>query len=349
MILFNSDYNEGAHPKVLDKLIATNMVQTPGYSTDNYSEQAREFIKQKCQDDTLAVHFLVGGTQTNLTFIAAALRPHQGVIAANTGHISEHETGAIEATGHKVIELASNNGSYDGKLTAEQVEQYYLAHINDENHEHIVQPKLVYISNPTEFGTIYSKAELQALSVICQKHNLLLYMDGARLGYGLTALGNDLELPLIAKYCDAFYIGGTKVGALFGEALVIRNEKIKEDFRYIMKQRGALLAKGRLLGVQFSALFEDDLYFQISTHANKLAHKIKLALQALNIPFLVETPTNQQFPIIHNDKLAIISKQYGYSLWKKIDDNYSCVRFCTSWATREQDVDKFINDIKKIF
>ncbi|HEX2927494.1 MAG TPA: low specificity L-threonine aldolase [Ruminiclostridium sp.] len=343
MIRFNCDYSEGAHPKILEKLIKTNMEQTAGYGTDPYCEAAAAIIREKCRCQEADVHFLVGGTQTNLTVIAAALRPHQGAIAAKTGHISTHETGAIEATGHKVLELASE----DGKLTAAQVETAIKAHLKDETREHTVMPKLVYISNPTEIGTIYSKAELSELSRVCRENSLILYMDGARLGYGLCAGNNDLDLPALARLCDAFYIGGTKIGALFGEALVICNEDLKKDFRYIIKQKGGMLAKGRLLGLQFSALLEDNLYFEISRHANNMAMLVRDAFAKKGYRFLIESETNQQFPIVPNSVLERLREKFEYSFWQEIDENTSAVRFCTSWATSPEDVQKLIEEIEK--
>lgn len=344
MIRFDCDYTEGAHPKILEKLSMTNYEQTVGYGDDDYCKKAVSIIKEKCGRQDIDVHFLVGGTQTNLTVIAAALRPYQGAIAAATGHINVHETGAIESTGHKVIALESS----DGKLTANQIQNAYDAHFNDSSAEHMVQPKLVYISNPTEIGTIYSKAELIALSETCKKNNLILYMDGARLGYGLCAEDNDLDLKTIAKLCDAFYIGGTKIGALFGEAVVISNESLKLDFRYLIKQKGAMLAKGRLLGIQFSTLFEDDLYFKMSKHADEMAILIKKALIEKGYPFLIESSTNQQFPIMPNTVLKKLKKNYVYSYWQRIDDTHSAVRFCTSWATKEENVVKLVEDIKTL-
>lgn len=343
MIRFNNDYSEGAHPKVLEKLVKTNMEQTAGYGLDPYCLQAAQLIKEKCKRQDVDVHFLVGGTQTNLTVISAALRPHQGAIAANTGHINTHESGAIEATGHKVLELQSN----DGKLTAEQVQAACDLHFNDETHEHIVQPKLVYISNSTEIGTIYSKAELTKLSETCRKNGLILYMDGARMGYALCAEDNDLDLPTIARLCDVFYIGGTKVGALFGEALVICNDELKKDFRYIIKQKGGMLAKGRLLGVQFCAMFEDDLYFEMAGHANKMAMLIKDALIKKGYRFLIPSTTNQQFPIMPNEVLKKLKENFEYSFWQEIDERCSAVRFCTSWATEFDAVQKLIAEIEK--
>lgn len=344
MIYFNNDYCEGAHPKVLEKLIATNLEQTVGYGEDPYCFKAAQLIKEKCRRPDVDVHFLVGGTQTNLTLISAALRPHQGVISASTGHINVHESGAIESNGHKVLALPS----LDGKLTAAQIQQVYDDHHNDDSYEHMVQPKLVYISNPTEIGTIYSKAELTALHETCRKNDLILYMDGARLGYALCAQDNDLDLPTIAQLCDAFYIGATKIGALFGEALVICNQRLKTDFRYIIKQKGGMLAKGRLLGVQFIALFEDDLYFDIASHANQMAMLIKDACTQKGYGFLIPSTTNQQFPIIPNEVLERLKEDYVYAFWQKIDDHMSAVRFCTSWATQLNNVQQLIAAIEKI-
>lgn len=344
MIRFDCDYTEGAHPKILEKLSMTNYEQTIGYGEDTYCKEAKRLIKEKCGREDIDIHFLVGGTQANLTVIAAALRPHQGAIAASTGHINVHETGAIEATGHKVLPLNSS----DGKLTAGQIQDACDAHFNDPTAEHMVQPKLVYISNPTEIGTIYSKAELTAISETCKKNKLILYMDGARLGYGLCAKDNDLDLQTIAKLCDIFYIGGTKIGVLFGEAVVIANEALKEDFRYLIKQKGGMLAKGRLLGIQFSTLFEDDLYFKMSKHADEMAMLIKKALTEKGYAFLIESSTNQQFPIMPDAVLEKLSKDYVYSYWQRVDETHSAVRFCTSWATKEENVVKLIESIKSI-
>lgn len=343
MIRFECDYSEGAHPKVLQKLIDTNYEQTAGYSEDNYCVQAARRIKGRCGRPDADVHFLVGGTQTNLTLISAALRPHQGVISAATGHINVHESGAIEATGHKVLEIVCT----DGKLTAVQIKKVCDDHYNDVTHEHMVQPRLVYISNPTEIGTMYSLTELAAIREVCTRNHLYLYLDGARLGYALCAQGNDLELVDIADLCDAFYIGGTKLGTLFGEALVICNEELKRDFRYIIKQKGGLMAKGRLLGLQFLALFENDLYLEIARHANDMAMLIKQACERAGFPFLIPSCTNQQFPILPDELLAEIGRNFTYSFWEKTDDSHSAVRFCTSWATKETDVAELINEIEK--
>lgn len=342
MVRFQCDYSEGAHPKVLEKLVSTNLEQTAGYGEDPYCQKAAELIREKCGRSDVDVHFLVGGTQTNLTVISAALRPHQGVIAADTGHINTHESGAIEAAGHKVLVLPGK----DGKLTAEQIQAACDGHDNDVNREHIVQPKLVYLSFPTELGTIYSREELTAISQTCKEHHLYLYVDGARLGYGLCAQENDLDLPAFAQLCDAFYIGGTKIGALFGEALVLCNEALKEDFRYILKQKGGMLAKGRLLGVQFLALLEDDLYFQMASHAVEMAMRIREACIHKGYSFLTPSMTNQQFPIMPDEVLEKLGQKYEYSFWQKIDEQNSAVRFCTSWATHESDVNQLIADIE---
>ena len=343
MIRFNSDYTEGCHPAILERLVETNMEQTAGYGMDEYCKKAAIKIREACSAPDADVHFLVGGTQTNVTVISAALRHYQGVITATSGHINVHETGALEACGHKCLSIASD----DGKLTAEQVAEYTDAHYADASAEHTVQPKMVYISNPTEVGTIYSRAELEALSLVCRKRNLYLFMDGARLGYGLACRENDLTLADIAALTDVFYIGGTKVGALFGEAVVITNDELKTDFRYNIKQHGGMLAKGRLLGIQFLTLFEENRYMEISSHAARLAERIKSELTELRIPFMVDSPTNQQFPILPDDVLSSLEKKYAYEYQKRIDENHSAVRFCTSWATREEDVEALLADIRE--
>lgn len=346
MIYFNSDYLEGAHPSIMVKMAETNMVQTVGYGEDEYCEAAREKIKIACQAPEADVHFLVGGTQTNTTVIAAILRPWQGVISAVSGHINCHEAGAIESTGHKVITLPTDNG----KITAQQVADYVEWHKNDESTEHIVQPGMVYISHPTEAGTLYTKAELTKLYDTCRRYGLPLYIDGARLGYGLAAEESDMTLPEFARLCDVFYIGGTKVGALFGEAVVIMNESLKKDFRFIMKQRGGRLAKGRLLGIQFDALFTDDLYFKISRHAIEMAHQIRDIFVSAGYPLLFDSPTNQQYPIMPDAELAEIGKSFGYEYWERVDENHSGVRFCASWATTQENVDALreaVNALKK--
>lgn len=344
MIYFNNDYCEGAHEKVMDALIRTNMEQTLGYGEDQYCAAAAQKIRKACNAD-VAVHFLVGGTQSNLTVIAAALRPHQGALCPVSGHINVHETGAIEATGHKVLGLPSD----DGKITARQVEDYVLAHRADGSFEHIVQPKLVYISNPTEWGTLYSRKELTELSETCRKLGLYLFLDGARLGYGLASAENDLTLADLARLCDVFYIGGTKVGVLFGEAVVISNPALAEDFRYIIKQRGGMLAKGRLLGVQFDTLFTDDLYFEMGRHAVAMADKMRSAFAECGVPFHVPGSTNQLFPVLSDEVLDKLASDYIWCEWERVDEHHRAVRFCTSWGTKEENVDRFCADLKKLF
>ena len=334
MIYFNSDYLEGAHPSVMARLNETNMVQTVGYGEDEYCAAARERIRAVCQAPEADVHFLVGGTQTNTTVIASILRPWQGVLSADSGHINCHEAGAIESTGHKVITLPAA----EGKITAQQVQDYVEWHRNDESTEHIVQPGMVYISFPTEGGTLYSKAELTSLYGTCKQYGLPLFIDGARLGYGLVADGNDITLPELARLCDVFYIGGTKVGALFGEAVVIMNETLKKDFRFIMKQRGGRLAKGRLLGIQFDALFTDDLYLTISRHAIDMARRLKQILADSGFKFYLDSPTNQQFVIMPNDRIPALQKQVEFSVWGPMCDQESVCRFVTSWATTDDEM-----------
>ena len=343
MIYFNNDYSEGCHPVILEELNKTNMVQTSGYGCDEYCRRAADCIRNLCGNAELSVHFLVGGTQTNKTVIDASLRPHQGVISASTGHINVHETGAVEATGHKVLALPSR----DGKLTTKQVEETVLLHRQDEAAEHMVQPGMVYISNPTELGTIYSLKELDAISATCKKLGLYLFLDGARLGYGLTAKDNDVTLKDIAQLCDVFYIGGTKVGALFGEAVVISNPCINKDFRYFIKQHGAMLAKGRLLGVQFNALLTDNLYFDIARRANALADRIRYTLDTLGYSYLVPGVTNQIFVILPDEVLDHLSERFTFSVEKRIDENHRAVRFCTSWATTEDNVDALCRALKQ--
>lgn len=344
MIRFENDYAEGAHKRILDRLMETNEEQTPGYGMDEHCEKARTYIRKRCDSDNADIHFLVGGTQTNTTIISSILRPHQGAVAAITGHIAVHETGAIEATGHKVLTLPSD----DGKIKAEQVKELYDAHWNDVTHEHIVQPGLVYISHPTENGTTYSKSELEELSKVCRECGLPLVIDGARLGYGLVSKDSDLSLADIARLCDVFYIGGTKIGALFGEAVVIINDDLKKDFRYLIKQKGGLLAKGRLLGIQFETLFEDGLYLEISKHAVEMALMIREAFVEKGYSLRYDSKTNQQFPILPNDVLMKLSEKYSFSFWEKVDDTQGVVRFCTSWATKKENVEMLIEDIRNI-
>ena len=342
MIYFTSDYTEGCHPRILDRMVRTNFEQTSGYGTDYHCQNAARYILAQCGREDARVHFLVGGTQTNLTLMAAALRPHQGAVCAESGHIHVHETGAVEATGHKCLTLPSP----DGKITAAQVRELVRLHREDESMEHTVQPKLVYISNPTEYGTIYSLAELEALSAACRELGMYLFVDGARLGYGLKCRENDVTLRDLARLCDAFYIGGTKVGALFGEALVLTHPSLQEDFRYLIKQHGGMLAKGRLLGIQFETLFEDGLYWEISEHALKMADILRAALTEAGLPMQVESPTNQLFPIVPDTLLAKLREKYAVTYMNRVDESRSCIRLCTSWATREEDVRAFCADLK---
>lgn len=344
MILFHNDYSEGCHEKVLEALIKTNGEQTTGYGEDHHCARAAEKIRKYCNMEDAAVHFLVGGTQANLTVIASALRPHQGVLAADSGHINVHETGAIEATGHKVLWLPSVNG----KIAADQISDYVCAHWADPSFEHTVQPKMVYISNPTEWGTLYSKAELQEISNVCREKGLYLFLDGARLGYGLMAQGNDLSMDDIAKLCDVFYIGGTKVGALFGEAVVITNPALKADFRYMIKQRGAMLAKGRLLGVQFDALMEEGLYFTISAHAAGLAAKLRDCFASLGYAFFMPPQSNQLFPILPGVVREALAEKYTFIEMDWVDEDRRVCRFCTSWATKEENVNALCADLERI-
>lgn len=344
MIRFECDYLEGAHPQIMKALADTNFEQTPGYGVDSHCERARELIRKVCNAPDAYVQFLVGGTQSNTVIIKSMLRPHEGIISAMSGHINTHETGAIEATGHKVLGIDSP----DGKISAEQIKSYYLRHMSDGSREHVVKPGAVYISQPTEYGTMYNKAELTAISEVCRECSLYLFVDGARMGYGLASEGNDVFLPDLAKLCDVFYIGGTKVGALFGEAIVITNEKISEDFRYLIKQHGGMLAKGRLLGIQFETLFENGLYFEISEHAMRLALKFKYAVKEMGVPVLFESPSNQQFPIFDREVYEKLSEKYSFSFWEELADGRVAVRVCTSWATNEQNLDGLIEDIKKL-
>lgn len=342
MLYFNNDYNEACHPQVLQRIQAYTAEQMPGYGTDECCQKAADFIRKHCGNANLAVHFMVGGTQTNLTVIASALRPHQAVIGAESAHINVHETGAIEATGHKVILLPSE----DGKIRVEQIDRIVTSQSLAMDAEHIVQPKMVYISNPTEYGTTYKLSELKAISDYCKEHRMLLYLDGARMGYALAAADNDITLADYARLCDAFYIGGTKVGAMFGEAVVISNPDIAEDFRYLMKQRGGMLAKSWLLGLQFQALFENDLYFVISEHANRLAGKIRQTLQSLGYPLHVEGTTNQIFATLPNSLLKKLDEHFTYAVWERTDSENTVIRFCTSWSTKEENVDALCAALK---
>lgn len=316
----------------------TNFEQTVGYGNDQHCANARKLIREICEAPNADVHFLVGGTQTNATIISSILKPYQCVICADTGHINVHETGAIEHGGHKCFALPGK----DGLITASQIEKVLKTHFEDDEPEHCVQPGLVYISFSSEYGTIYSSTELQLISEVCHSYGIPLMIDGARMGYALMSEECDITLPELAQLADVFYLGGTKQGALFGEAVVIMNDNLKKDFRYNIKQGGGMLAKGRLLGIQFETLFTDNLYFDIARHADHEAMRIKKALQENGYPFLIESPTNQQFPILPNDLIEELSKDFLFSAWEKVDEDHTCIRICTSWATKSENVDKLI-------
>ncbi len=345
MIRFNCDYTEGAHKRILEKLIETNDNQTDTYGNDIHCKKAAEYIRNLCKldENETEVHFFSGGTQTNLTVISSLLRPYQGVISADTGHINTHETGAIEATGHAILPIKTN----DGKIKASELHSLCKGHFEDENREHCVQPGMVYISHPTESGTSYTKSEVEAIRKVCDEFKLPLFLDGARLGYALVAEGTDLKIEDIANLCDVFYIGGTKVGALFGEALVITNKKLFKDFRYMIKRSGAMLAKGRMLGLQFEALFEDGLYFEISKHAVSEADRIRKAMADLGCKFLFETSANQLFPIMKNDVMLKMQEKFAFFKWESVNETESAVRICTSWCTKPENTDAFIAEYKK--
>ncbi len=338
MLSFESDYIEGAHDKILQRLLDTNLEKLSGYGNDPYCESAKIKIRKACECPQAEVSFLVGGTQTNAIVIDALLKPYEGVVAAKTGHVSTHEAGAIEYTGHKVLEIPQQ----DGKIPACELGKYLQSFWQDGNHEHMVFPGMVYLSHPTEFGTLYSKRELRDISAVCRKFKIPLYIDGARLGYGLMSKTADVTLPLLARYCDVFYIGGTKVGALCGEAVVFTRHNMPPRFTTIIKQHGALLAKGRLLGLQFDTLFTDDLYFKISKHAVEMAELLKKGFREKGYTFAWESPTNQQFIVLENSVMEKLQKIVGFSFWEKADEEHTIVRFATSWATTETDVIRLI-------
>ena len=340
MIHFECDYACGAHPAVMKALVETNQEQHCGYSEDERCETARQMIRELCHCPEAAVHFVVGGTQANLLVIKAGLRSFEGVLCADTGHINVHETGAVEATGHKVLPLPS----VEGKITAAQVREAVLLQREDASFEHIVRPAMVYISHPTEIGTLYTKDELTALSDTCHELGLSLFVDGARLGYGLAA-DETVDLPFLAKVSDAFYIGGTKCGLLFGEAIVIPNPAIARDFRYHIKQRGAMLAKGRLFGVQFEAMLRDHLYVEASRKANEQAQQIKQAFVDKGYPLFCDTKANQVFIVLPNEAVEALQKKYVITYWGKVDDENAAVRLVTSVCTRDEDVAALLGDI----
>ena len=338
---FKNDYAEGCHPRILEALIKSNLQQEIGYGLDRFCMEAEEIIQKKIKKPHCKVYFVSGGTQANLIIISAFLRPHESVISANTGHIFCNETGAIEATGHKIHSIET----LDGKLKLIDIQNVIDNH---QNIPHQLKPKLVYLSNSTEVGTIYTKKELEDLSGFCKEKKLLLFMDGARLGQALQSEKNDLTLETIAELTDVFYLGGTKNGALLGEAIVINNPILQEDFGFHIKQRGAMLAKGRLLGIQFLELLKDDLYFDLAKKSNQQAMKIKTAFQENGFQFLSETFTNQIFPILTNAETEKLSKNFDFYIWQKVDENRSAVRIITSWATNDEIVEKFIQEIKQL-
>ena len=336
MLYFENDYSEGAHEEVLKRLTETNMEQLPGYGTDRYTLSAKEKICAACGCPDAEVYFLTGGTQTNQIVISSMLDSHEGVVAAETGHVGTHEAGAIEWTGHKVLTLPQT----DGKISASDLEEYLSTFYGDENHEHMVFPGMVYISHPTEYGTLYTKGELAELSAVCSEYRIPLYLDGARLGYALAATDTDVTLEDVAEYCDVFYIGGTKVGALCGEAVVFPKENTPLHFVTKVKQRGALLAKGRLTGVQFDALFTDDLYLKIGENAIDTANELKRVLREKGYEFFIDSPTNQIFVVLEDAQIERLKEYVVFSYWEKKDDTHTVARFATSWATKIEDVKK---------
>lgn len=334
MISFESDYITGAHPKVLQALIDSNLTVQSGYGADEYCASAREKIKLACGCPEADVQFLVGGTQTNATVITTMLKEYEGVISATTGHIHAHEAGAVEYSGHKILPLPHTLG----KLKSEDLKALIETFYHDEAHEHMVFPGMVYISHPTEYGTLYSLEELTALSEICRSYNIPLFMDGARLAYGLMSNQTDVTLQDIARLCDVFYIGGTKAGALCGEAVVFTRNNTPAHWMNLIKKRGALLAKGRLLGVQFDALFTDDLFFEIGAHAIKMAEKVKEICAAKGYSFYIDSPTNQQFVVLDRETLERLRKEIAFNIWEWVDDDHAVVRFATAWSTTEEDL-----------
>ena len=340
MFHFDTDYMEGAHPMVMQRLLETNLEQTPGYGTDSYCDEARQLIRKACGDDSLDIYFLVGGTQTNATVIDALLSHHEGVVAAASGHINVHESGAIEASGHKVLTLPSHNGKVDAQELKQFINDFYA----DETYEHMVAPGMLYISYPSEYGTIYTKAELQQLHAVCQKAHIPMFIDGARLGYGLSSDAADITLPELATLCEVFYIGGTKVGALFGEC-VVAHQGLLHHFTSLVKQHGALLAKGRLLGLQFGTLFTDNLYFRIARHAVEQAMRLKAGFVAKGYAPFIDSPTNQQFFTLPNDVMDRLAQRHTFEVWGRRGETHTTVRFVTSWATKPEDVEALIADL----
>ena len=339
MLSFENDYVEGAHEKILRRLMETNMEKLPGYGSDKYCESAKKKIREACDCPEADIYFLVGGTQTNATVIDAMLGRYEGVLAAKTGHVSIHEAGAIESSGHKVLELPEK----DGKIIPKVLEDYLDGFWQDENHEHMVFPGMVYISYPTEYGTLYDKEELLEISSICRKFQIPLYLDGARLGYGVMSSRSEVDLPFLARCCDVFYIGGTKIGAFCGEAVIFTKHNTPKHFLTIVKQHGALLAKGRFLGIMFDTLFTDNLYFEISRHAIAMAELLKNGLLEKGYSLYIDSPTNQQFLIMENTKMEELQKKAAFSFWEKYDEDHTVIRFATSWATKKEDVETLLS------
>lgn len=337
---FFDDYSEGAHPRILEALGRTNLAQEEGYGMDSFSADARKLLAEKVGNPDADIHFVETGSQANLITLSSYLRPYESVIAPGSGHINVHETGALEASGHKIHTIPTA----DGKITPEQIDAVVAAHTD----EHMVKPRIVYVSHATEVGTIYKKAELQAISAYCRKNNLFFYVDGARLGSATVSPDADMTIPELSALVDAFYIGGTKNGLLLGEAIVINRHPYHENFRYHIKQHGALLAKGRVLAVPFVELFKDDLYFDLAMHANTMAAKLAEGIRVLGYSFLTDSRTNQIFPIFPNALIETLKTMYGFHVWSKVDDTTSCIRLVTSWATKEDAVDGFVADLKAL-
>lgn len=335
---FKNDYTEGIHPRILKALKKTNMEQLEGYGEDRYCQKAIHVLRHKINNSKADIHFVSGGTQTNAIVISSVLKPYESVISTTTGHICTHEAGAIEHAGHKINEVAST----DGKLSCKSIQSVLDVHTD----EHMVKPKLVYISNATETGTLYRKKELEDLSKFCKSKRLLLYLDGARIGSALCSKDNDLTLAQLSQLVDVFYIGGTKNGAMLGEAIIVINDSLKGNFRFHLKQKGALLAKSRIFGLQFLELFKDDLYFRLAEHANAMAFKLSRSIEKMGFKFISKSATNQIFPIFKQDVIDRLGKKYGFYVWEKVDDQYSAIRLVTSWATKEEAIDRFIEDLE---
>ena len=345
-IKFETDYQEGAHPKILERLIQTNLEQTSGYGVDCHCRRSKKLIQNLISKPNSQIYYMIGGTQVNATVIKFLLMPYEGVIAIKSGHINTHEAGAVESTGHKVILIEGRNGL----LYAEDLRKYLENFYADSAYDHMVQPGMVYVSHSSEYGTVYTKQMLKDIKSVCEEYNLKFFIDGARIGTALTSEKSDMTLKDIADIADVFYIGGTKNGALYGEAIVFPEaDKFNlKNFRTLIKQKGGLLAKGRIVGIQFEVLFEDGLYFENAKHSNMQAMKIKKAFEDSNIPFLFESFTNQQFPILTLEQHKKLSENFDYEVWEPVENDKICVRFCTSWATTDENIEKLIDAIKNL-